>query len=309
MAGQRSNPEQVLKTINYQLKTSLCYNTPMQKNKTVTIITTLLLIIIGGYLYKTQNQITEEKVDTTTEASVKIDGSQIETSVQKNDSVQEVFLSYDKDGNLTIVPETNPQKDLPPMPNLDREIIFNTDFPTDQKEKTTQKIKDIIARLKGNSSSVDDWMSLGANRKMIEDYEGAIESWKYASALIPLNIVPLNNLGNLYHYQLKDYSKAEENFRKAISVGPSYINSYSNLFDLYSLSYKQETNNAENILLEGLENNLDNINLLMILAAYYEDKGNSEKAVIYYQKTAEQAKVLGNMDLYDQIQTQISALK
>ncbi|MCG2694618.1 hypothetical protein L6261_00855 [Candidatus Parcubacteria bacterium] len=280
----------------------------MQKQKITTIIIVGgLLILIGVYFYKNQIQITEdvgknEEVKTTTDGAV-------DNSVQNDDSVQEVSLSYDKDGNLTIVPAEVPQKDLPPMPNLDRKITFSSDFPADQKTKTTQNIKEIISRLKDNSNSVEDWIDLGSNRQLIGDYDGAVEAWKYASAVSPFNIVPLSNLGNLYHYQLKNYPKAEEYFLLAVEKGPSYISTYLNLYDLYSLSYKQDTNSAENILLKGLKNNPNEIELLITLADYYSEKEDKTNALNYYKQALEQAKNLNNPALTTQLQQKISSLE
>ena len=214
-----------------------------------------------------------------------------------------------KDFSSGIESNTN-TGELSSIPNLDREIIFSVETSGEQKVKITNKINEIINRLKKNPNSLDDWISLGANRKLIGDIDGAIEAWKYANAIAPINIVPFNNLGNLYHYQKRDYIKAEEYFRKAIDVGSIYYSSpYLNLFDLYTLSYKQETDSAEKILLEGLEINPNDINILMILATYYRDNGNNERAVIYYNKTAEQAQKLGETSLYDTVQVEITNLK
>ena len=90
---------------------------------------------------------------------------------------------------------------------------------------------------------------------------------------------------------------------------PSDVNSYINLFDLYNLSYKQETSEAEKVLLEGLKNIPNQINFLVMLADYYENKNNLKNAIIYYEKAVEQAKKMNNKNLESEINQKISELK
>lgn len=264
------------------------------KNKIILIILGLLLILVIGYFYKDslKNSNENNSLDTAT----------------TTDSVQEAVLGYDEDGNLTIVPIDTSVEDLPTAPDLDKKIIFFNDFPETQKNKIVQDIKNIVSKLKKNPSSFENWIDLGLNRKAIGDYKGAAEAWEYASLIRPGSSLPFNNLGDLYHYYLKDYKKAEANFLKAIKVDESYTLSYINLFDLYNLSYKKDTNKAEVILLEGLKNLPNDINLAITLANYYEEQNNISKATEYYKKALEQAKAVNNTELSSQIQSKIDSL-
>ncbi len=269
------------------------------KNQTkITItITALLVILLGGYIYnsKYSNPTNDENTSTSTTESIELeltDGLPVE-------------FEYSDDVTISVEPVTQVSN----IPDLDRPIVFILETTEDQKTKITKKINEITERLKKDPNSLDDWVNLGANRKLIGDNVGAVEAWMYASEISPLNIVPLNNLGNIYHYQIKDYSKAEEYFKKAVEVGSTYVSSYTNLFELYTLSYKQDTDSAEQILLEGLENNPNQINLLITLATYYRDNGDNKNAITYYEKTAQQAQEAGNTTLYTEIQNQIELLR
>ncbi|MBU1557403.1 tetratricopeptide repeat protein [Patescibacteria group bacterium] len=271
------------------------------QTKITIIITGLLIILLGGYIYR---DISSKSIDDSTATSTP--GFINETT----GNAQVGFEYVDEDSGAVVnIQPVSEEKELPPIPDLNKAIVFNIEMSREQKTKTIKAINEIKTRLKENPSSVEDWINLGIYMKQIGDFGGAIEAWKYASLISPLNTVPLNNLGNLYHYDLKDYPKSEEYFRKSINISSTYVNPYLNLFDLYSLSYKQDTNSAENILLEGLEKNPNQINLLITLATYYKDKGDKKNAIIYYEKTAQQAQLIGNDALYSELQNEINLLK
>ena len=135
----------------------------------------------------------------------------------------------------------------------------------------------------------DDWQSLlrlGAIKKSIGDYQGAEQAWLRVGELRPGNSVSFNNLGDLYANFLKDYPKAEENYKIALensraeAINTTYRRS---LFEFY-LYYNQELDKAEALLLEGLTDQPENLDLLILLAAFYRDQGQKDKAIEYYQK-------------------------
>ena len=263
----------------------------MQKKTKIKIIILLLLILIGGYFYKDKLKIVKET-----------------DIITNDDSAQEVSLNYDEEGKLIITPVEVSQKDLPPAPDLDRKITFSDDFPNDQKDKTITKIKEIISILKKDTTSFENWIELGSYRKMIGDFEGALEAWEYASKISPSSTVSFSNLGNLYQYSLQDYKKAEEYFLKALEVDSSYMINYINLHDLYKLSYKQSTNEAIGILSKGLKTYPNELTLLVPLAIDYKEAGDKENALIYYKKASEVAKETKNNSLYTEFQKEISNL-
>jgi len=255
------------------------------ETKIVTIFTILIVMLGGLFFYK----------------NIKIVGN---PPVFNTFSSTNQIISFGGDDvNIKVEPIVSN------MPDLEKPIIINAKLSGEEKQKIIKKIQEIKDILKMTPNSFDNWIELGSYEKLAGDFDGTIDVWVYASKIAPLNIVPLNNLGNLYHYDLKNYPKAEEYFQKAIKTLPSDVNSYINLFDLYNLSYKQETSEAEKVLLEGLKNIPNQINFLVMLADYYENKNNLKNAIIYYEKAVEQAKKMNNKNLESEINQKISELK
>ena len=265
------------------------------QTKITVIIATLLVILLGGYVYyDTKTGIKIDAINTKNATTTK----EISAVLGENGVLVE-------GGNVTI--EQIPAVSVP-MPDYKKPIVFSPDATEDFKKIMTERINRNITDLDKNNNSFEAWIDLGINRKMINDFEGAVEVWEYVNIIRPDNIVSFNNLGNLYHYELKDYVKAEENFLKAIENDKNYIISYTNLADLYRFSYKTDTNSAEKILLEGLKNNSNDISLFIALASYYKEKGDVNNAIVYYKKSLEQAKLLDNSALVTQIQNELNNL-
>jgi len=141
-----------------------------------------------------------------------------------------------------------------PTPNLDRETKVVGDMSEDAKRIATDKIKDISSQLKKDSDNLENWLVLGIYRKMINDYEGAILAWEYASAIRPQDSTPLNNLGDLYAYYIKDEIKAEEYFLRAIKIDPSNMYLYFKITDFYR-DFNKDMNKARAILEKGIATN------------------------------------------------------
>ncbi|MBI1999529.1 MAG: tetratricopeptide repeat protein [Parcubacteria group bacterium] len=118
-----------------------------------------------------------------------------------------------------------------PVPNLDRPV--NIPQQLVRKDEIASQIKDISARLSQDASLFNDWMDLGLLRKSIEDYDGALEAWEYASALRPQNSLSFSNLGVLYAYYLNDQARAEANFLRAVENNPGLDYLYPQVVDFY----------------------------------------------------------------------------
>jgi len=123
---------------------------------------------------------------------------------------------------------------------LDRPVNITVDMPLEAQEIAREKIEKLTTELRQNPNLFDNWLSLGIYRKIIGDYEGAAECWKYAATLNPKSPIPYNNLGDLYAYFLKDTKKAEENFLKAIENDPSAVYVYRSLYEFYKYILKDD---------------------------------------------------------------------
>lgn len=236
------------------------------KNKTYIFI--LVVLAVGGF-FTTKKFISKESdakpivVEEPKSEDTKVD--KIDTSkseVVKNTSIQNQPLP------------TSNKLSLPPT--LERPINITTSLSGAEKDEVIEEIKHFEASLKNKPQNMHEWIQLGNLRKIIGDYLGAVEYWKYASLLEPTFHVPYNNLGNLYQYYLNDMVKAEEYYKKYIELSPQTEEPYKLLFELYTLSYKEKENLAISVLEEGIKKTTYNDNLKRLLENYKKEKGDEE---------------------------------
>lgn len=271
-----------------------------EKQKNIFIILVVLLLLAGGFYYykNTHSQNGDQNATSTSEtATTTLSGDDILSILQKNNP------------GLKIEKVDTTQNTLPPAPNLDKPIVFGNNISDEIKQLLSRKLAEITTALKSDSSNFANWIDLGVSRKMAGDYAGAAEAWEYASLLSPDNTLSFDNLGDLYHYDLKEYTKSEQNFLTVISNDPTNQRAYLGLHELYKYSYKTDTNKAVEILEQGLKKLPTDTDLMIALATYYKEKNNVEKAIEYYQKASDTAKSLGNTQLYSELQKEISSLK
>jgi tetratricopeptide (TPR) repeat protein len=166
-----------------------------------------------------------------------------------------------------------------------------------------------VSGIEVSADEVNDLIRSGTKKQNSGDYKGAEADWLAAKEKSPANLVPYNNLGNLYHYYLKDFPKAEQNLLKVIELDPSYISGYRNLLDLYRYSYQQNTTKAVDILQKGLKENPKNIDLYVLLANYYQEKGDMKNARLNYNLALEEARIKGDPNVVRSIEIYMKALK
>lgn len=227
---------------------------------------------------------------------------------------QEIYLEDDlnlEEGNQNGIEITPVEKKTPieiSIPDLNKPIIFADDISDEVRKTTTEKINKLTEELKKDNNLFSNWIELGLYRKLIKDYEGAKEVWEYTNLVWPKNNISFNNLGDLYHFYLKDFPKAEQNLRTAIENNKQNTGTYTALHELYKYSYKQDTILVTDILFEGLAENPNNIDLLTTLAAYYKETGNTINAKKYYEQARDEAQKLGNIQLVELLNEEISNL-
>jgi tetratricopeptide (TPR) repeat protein len=255
----------------------------------ITIIVALALIV-GFYIYR------DSRTGNSTE----------NTATSTNLTSTSTQETIDTTPGYTIEPV--PAQTLPPMPSLTRSITYPAYLTDVQKTALEKNINETIALVQKNPKDVEGWVSLGNNRKIVADYDGAIEIWKYASALAPKYVVPLQNIADTYHFYIKNYVQSEIFWKKAITLEPQNPDLYKGLFDLYTLSYKEKASLAETTLLEGIKQSSENIDLIVYLAEYYKNSGRKEDARTYYQKAVVQATKIGDTTRATLINAEIAAL-
>ena len=152
-----------------------------------------------------------------------------------------------------------------------------------------KKMQEQLQTATAPDKKFEAYFVMGFSKDQLEYKEGAIKDYKKALEVDSKNSdVPtvLNNLANDYKY-LKNYPEAEKYYLEIIEMDSSNIMTYRNLHEFYDLYYKEKADLADDILLKGLESNLDSPNLLSALAVYYEKQGDKDKAIIYFEKLLE----------------------
>jgi len=145
-----------------------------------------------------------------------------------------------------------------PAPNLDRKI------PDGATDDIRQNIMSISEKLKKDKNSFNLWINLGLYRKSAEDYDGAIEAWKYADTMSGQNPLPLANLGNLYGYYLRDFEKAEDYYLEAVKRSPQSYYLYISMSEFYR-DVMKNGEKAISIIEQGIKSNPDNPELKTFL--------------------------------------------
>lgn len=141
-----------------------------------------------------------------------------------------------------------------------------------------------LSEVKEEPSSTWAWLNFGSIKHALGDEKGAEQAWIQATILSPSHPPAYSNLGNLYWHDLIDYAKAEKMFLKYVSLDITATDGYRNLADLYRYNYQEKADQADDILLRGLQDNPESPDLLSYLAMYYYDMGKKDLAIQYYEK-------------------------
>ena len=165
-------------------------------------------------------------------------------------------------------------------------IQLMQDRPEEQRKAFMDRIavaKDLLAK---NPNDTDAFEIIGFLHDTLGDKETAQKYYKEILKLKPESVVPLNNLANIYKDR-GDFSEAEKLYLKITEVDASNIEAWRDLHDLYRYLYKSKEDQADDILLSGLGKNPDDPQILAMLATYYQDTGNKEEAIKYYERLVE----------------------
>lgn len=159
-------------------------------------------------------------------------------------------------------------------------------FTETQKQELYASIDMHGRAVKTNPSFFTGWIQVGIFKKIIGDFEGARDAWEYASLIEPLNSLSFANLGELYWRYLYEYPKAEANLKISIKNKSNDVQTYVSLAELYYYSYKEKAEEADDVLLQGLEANPQNETLMRRLAYLYEQRKEWGRALEWWQKVS-----------------------
>ena len=167
--------------------------------------------------------------------------------------------------------------------------VMNDDLSSDLRERYLNQFNLSKQAIEKDPNYFDAWLQIGRIKKDIGDYRGAEAVWLKLGEMSPKNSTSFANLADLYANFIKDHDKAQQSYRVAIknSLGESRnIIFYRNFHEFYLYSLENKSL-AEQILLEGIENNSGSSDLVTLLAVFYRDEGNTVKAIQYFERSLE----------------------
>jgi tetratricopeptide (TPR) repeat protein len=217
----------------------------MQLTKTHKIVLAILIVLLLLRIYIKFNENSQKAIPNTSN----------ETLSTTTTSAGGIQIKTEGGGSYTIeqVP-IDEGKGIPqPIPDLSRPVTFadNIGLTSEVRAIVTQKITNFQNDLKKNANNIKEWIELGSYQKMAGDFDGAVQSWLYASKLMPTDTVSLGNLGNLYAYFIKDIMKAEYYYKEALAKAPTQTYLYLQLAEVYRDLFK-DNSKASAIIEQGL---------------------------------------------------------
>ena len=189
-----------------------------------------------------------------------------------------------------------------PVPDLNKAWSVPSDYSVDAKRILDIRVSKLNEELKTDYNHYDKWIDLGILRKMVGDYNEAINIWEFAARNWPDSFVAYHNLGDVYAFYLKDYDRAEKNMLKVIEIDPNYALEYRALHSFYKMSGVNLSAKAEDILIQGLDKNPKSVDLIMLLATHYKEGGDRIKAKKYYEMALIQVGQFGDAALQRSIE-------
>ncbi len=162
--------------------------------------------------------------------------------------------------------------------------VKNENIPQEKLDQFYNKFTIAKSAIESDVDNFNAWKDLAVVKKSIGDYEGARDAWLHMNDMRPANRVSFGNLGDLFTHFIVDYPRAIEQYRIAMQNDPAYIDFYRSVFQIYNEYWLEKKDLAEGVLLEGLEKNPDNVDLLALLAGYYAENTQKDKAVETYEK-------------------------
>ncbi len=178
--------------------------------------------------------------------------------------------------------------------------VVDQSLPEEVRSRLIERAEEIQVQLQQNPDEGAWWLELGVIFHSAGDYEGAREIWEFLIRAAPTHTTSYDNLGKLYHYQLKDFEKAESYFTQSLATDAAVLIPYLELHNLYRYSYKTDTTLAADILKTAIAQFPETIELHLTLGAYYRDTGNYTAARQTLETGLEKARDAGTVDLIAQ---------
>lgn len=182
-----------------------------------------------------------------------------------------------------------PKTDGPVEFSIAEELkIERTDLTPEETEDFNKRYDDAVISLGKNPEDFWALMEIGTIRKIVGDYRGAEAAWIKVGEISPNNSTSFGNLADLYANFLHDDNKAIENYEIAIqkSLGEVFNAVYVRNYYEFAIA-KGDYERAESILVTANATTPKNLDFIILLANFYDDQGDTKKAIEYFEKALE----------------------
>ena len=169
--------------------------------------------------------------------------------------------------------------------------VMRQDLTDKQIEKYHKEFNEKVSKVLQNNDKFDfnSLNRMAMIKKILHDFTGAEKIWLYIVVKRPKNSLAYYNLGTLYMEDLKNNNQAEKAFLMTLenSKGESGNEQYYRaIVTFYTYNYPEKKQQVEKILLQGLgtEQYKNSQTLLSLLATYYQNNNQPQKAIEYWNK-------------------------
>ena len=174
------------------------------------------------------------------------------------DGVKKFSIDYN---NLEILAESHPRGD-----SILATIRENEQFLFDDDE----------------NNDIGAYLFIGFNVRQLGDDKLSISAYKEALKIDEDHFLALNNIAVSYT-EIGEYKKAEEAYRKLVAASPGDVSVYRKLADVYAIQHPDDEEGVATIIKSGLEVVFEPADLISYLATYYRNRGNTPKAIEYFE--------------------------
>ncbi|NUM25101.1 MAG: tetratricopeptide repeat protein [Candidatus Buchananbacteria bacterium] len=164
--------------------------------------------------------------------------------------------------------------------------VLRDDLSAEDLAKYQEQFDLVVAQIQSNQDYVDPWFDLARIKKYVGDYRGSEAALIKAGEIRPNNSTSFTNLADLYANFLGEYDKAEIAYQTAIanSLGEWGNDKLYREYAYFVENHLKDPARATSILVDGLEDNPQSIDLMTVLADLYKRQGDVDNALKYYRE-------------------------
>ena len=167
---------------------------------------------------------------------------------------------------------------------INKPVVIKTAVSPESRKQAEEQMAAAGKIIRENYDYEPPWLELAAYRQVLGDFDGAIEALDFLSTIRPKGYVSFHNLGVIYGFYLKNYPKSEENFLKSIENNSQNIDGYMQLAAVYEYGFQNKTTAVIGLFQRGIAANPRETRLYITLGQYYAGHNNTTEALKYLKE-------------------------